>query len=143
MSLEALAEQAETIGADLEAGEGLEGAAPAAPLITNAQAFAGAMGAAREAFCFFTKLESPRVVLTDDKVSQLGALWGPVLDKHGINLGDVMGDYALEFTAVIGTISVVGELRQAVTLEIAARSIKAKAEEKPANDEQGSNGDGI
>ena len=142
MSLEALAEQAENIGAELEAGDGLEGAAPQAPAITNAQAFAGAMGAAREAFCFFTKLQSPRVVLTDDKVAQLGALWGPVLDKHGINLGDMMGDYALEFAAIIGTISVVGELRQAVTLELAAR--QPKETEKPAaNDEQGTNGDGI
>lgn len=136
-TLEQLAAQAEGIGfvnEDLET-TATPGEASAAPPITNAQAFAGAIGAAREAFCFFTKLNSPKSVLTDDRVGQLGALWGPVFDKHGFSLGDIMGDYALEFSAVIGTISVVTELRAAVTAEIAQRSAEQakKDQDKQSN----------
>lgn len=106
------------------------------PVLTNAQAVAASIGAAREGFCYFTKLESPRAVLTDDKISQLGMLWGPVLDKHGVNLQEVMGDYMLEFTAVVGTISIVGELRAAVQAELATRAAKTKPAEPASVEEQ-------
>ena len=45
-----------------------------------------------------------------------------MLDKHGINLAQYLGDYALEFAAVIGSITIVAELRAAVTAELAARA---------------------
>lgn len=142
MSLENLADQAAAMDKEAAAVATGDNAAPGSPgepqalVISNAQAFAGAIGAAREAFCFFTKLESPRVVLTDEKVGQLGMLWGPVLDKHGINLQDVMGDYVLEFTAVMGTISIVGELRAAVQAELATRAAKTKPAEPASVEEQ-------
>ena len=141
MSLDNLADEAATLGQT--AGEVTPAAAapgspgePPAQIITNAQAFAGAIGAAREGFCFFTKLESPRVVLTDEKVGQLGALWGPVLDKHKINLQSMMGDYMLEFTAIMGTISIVGELRSAVQAELATRQPKTTPPPEPASVEE-------
>lgn len=86
--------------------------------LTNEQVFGGAIAAAREAFCLFTKLTSPKVVLTDAKVQQLAALWCPVLDKHGISLGQYIGDYALEMAAVIGTIGIASELRTMVSAEL-------------------------
>lgn len=120
------------------AAEGVGGepisAVPAVPEVTNAQTLAAAIGAAREAFCMFTKLQSPRVVLDDAQVQQLGALWGPVLDKHGINVAGVMGDYALEFTAIVGTVGVVMALRGAVQTEMAQRKAEAKPAEPAAAD---------
>lgn len=117
--LDAMAAQAATLESDFEAAPGADQAAPVQ--LTNVQAIAGAIGAGREAFCFFTKLESPRRVLVDDTVQQLAALWAPVADKHGFNLGDYLGDYALELAAAIGTFTIVAQLRSAVALEIAEK----------------------
>jgi hypothetical protein len=62
----------------------------------------------------------------------LGDLWGPVLDKHGINLGDYLGDYALEIAAAIGTFAIAAQLRTAVNAEIKAQTVDAEpAEAKP------------
>lgn len=97
------------------------------PALTNAQALCGAIAAAREAFCFYTKLQSPRVVLVDEQVQNLAALWAPVLDKHGINLSKYMGDYALEMTAIVGTLTIASSLRIAVSAELAQLR-----EDKPA-----------
>jgi hypothetical protein len=109
-------------------GAAAEGGSPGEPVadtpepgLTNAQVFAGAIAAGREVFCLVTKLQSPKIVLTDDRTTQIGALWGPVLDKHGIQLGDYLGDYALEIAAVIGTIGIAAELRTAVSAELASR----------------------
>lgn len=98
------------------------------PQLTNAQAIAGAVIMGREVFCGYTKLKSPRAVLPNEVAGQLGEMWGPVCDKHGINLHEWLGDYALEFAAIMGTMAILGQVRAAVQAEIAA--IKA-AEKKP------------
>lgn len=123
--LDALAAQAETLNAS-EDQQQQPGQAEPIPKLTNAQAIAGAVGAGREAFCFFTKLKSPRAVLDDATVGQLGELWGPVLDKHGINLGEYLGDYALEIAAAIGTFAIAAQLRTAVNAEIKAQTVDAE-----------------
>lgn len=94
--------------------------------MTNAQAMAGAIAAGREAFCFFTKLESPRRVLDDDRVGQLAALADPVLTKHGIELGKYLGDYGPEIALAVGVFAVVTELRAAVAAEVKAKAPKDK-----------------
>src|SRR4051812_9696732 len=77
--------------------DGGDAAAPGTALVptpappTNAQLFAGAIAAGREAFCAFTRFESPRKTLSDEAVQRLGEVWGPVLDKHGINLHSYLG----------------------------------------------------
>lgn len=129
--LDALAAQAESLNASEEPQPGQ--AQPIPPL-TNAQAVAGAIGAGREAFCFFTKLKSPRAVLDDATVGQLGELWGPVLDKHGINLSAYLGDYALEIAAAIGTFAIAAQLRTAVQAEIKAQTVDAEPATEPANE---------
>lgn len=123
--LDLLANQAEQDQAQSSAGE--PGAVPGADpqAVTNAQAVAGALAAGREAFCFFTKLESPRRVLNDDRVGQLAALADPVLAKHGIELGQYLGDYAAELALAVAAFSVVVELRAAVNAEIASKAPKA------------------
>lgn len=129
--LDALATEA--AAADLPAAQG-QGAAPAAPEgpppMTNAQALAAALGLGRDGFCKWTGLESPQRVLTDEKVQEVAALWDPVLTKYGVNVGDYLGPYALEITAVIGTAVIAFELRQAVRAEIAAKQ-PAKQKDAP------------
>ena len=88
--------------------------------LTSAQIIGGALAAGREVFCLVTKLQSPKRVLTDDRAQHLGALWGPVCDKHGIDLAKYLGDYGAEVGAIVGTFAIVMELRTAVTAEIVA-----------------------
>ncbi len=125
--LDALAAQADTLHAEPLPGQ--LGDEPEALGLSNEQTIAGAIGAAREAFCFFTRLESPRRVLDDPTVSQLATLWAPVCEKHGINLGQYLGDYALELAAAIGTFTVVASLRTAVVAELAAIQAAKDAKE--------------
>lgn len=129
MNLEQLANEADSLGATVLGDSPTDTQDAPPPPISNAQAMAGAIGAAREAFCFFTKMESPRRVLDDATTAQLGAVWGPVFDKHGWNLGDMIGDYALEFAAVVATLGIVGQLRKAVTLELAQNAAKQAPKE--------------
>lgn len=91
------------------------------PKMSNAQILAGGLSAGRDVFCAVTKLQSPKRVLDDSKTKTIADLWAPVLDKYGFDLGAYLGDYALELTAVIGTIAIVSEVRQAVIAEIAQR----------------------
>lgn len=130
--LEALAAQAASLEQTQDTQGQPEGEAQAIPSLSNAQAIAGAIGAGREAFCFFTKLNSPRRVLDDATVSGLGELWAPVLDKHGISLGDYLGDYALEIAAVIGTVAIAAQLRTACAAEIKAQTVDEDKAAAPA-----------
>lgn len=96
--------------------------APAEP--TAAQIIGGALAAGREVFCMVTKLESPRKTLDDETAQKVGALWGPVLEKHGIDLGRYIGDYGAEIAAAIGTLSIVAAVRRGVMDEIATKEAK-------------------
>jgi hypothetical protein len=119
---------------------GGDAAAPGAPQpeqaqepqrLTNAQIVAGALAAGRDVFCIVTKLESPRQHLDAAAVQQLGQLWGPVLDKHGIDLAAYLGDYALEIAAALGTVTIAAKLRAAVIDEMIAK--RPTANSAPAN----------
>lgn len=125
--LDVLARQAEQI--DMDAAQDMPGQELPPQAITNAQAIAGAIGAGREAFCFFTKLESPRQVLNDGRVQQLAALADPVLTKYGINVGAMIGDFGPELALAAGLFGVVLELRQAVTLEVASKAPQKQAQD--------------
>lgn len=113
-----------TPGAPDVGQDGVPGEGDPTPL-TAAQIIGGALAAGREVFCLVTKLDSPKRVLTDDRAQHLGALWGPVCEKHGIDLAKYLGDYALEVGALVGSFAVVMELRAAVTAEIVAKRGKA------------------
>jgi len=99
--------------------ENAPGEEPAPP--SSAQILAGAIAAGREVFCIVTRLESPKKTLSDDTAKALGGMWGPVLEKHGIDLNRYMGDYAMEISAVIGTLTIGAAVRAGVLAEIASR----------------------
>lgn len=115
-----------------QAETGQESQGEASPGMSNAQIIAGAIAAGRTVFCAVTKLESPAIHLSDDKAQQLGAVWGPVADKYGLNLNDAIGGYAVEFAALIVTAQIGFELRRAVREEMAARAAKP-VQEEPEN----------
>lgn len=108
---------------------GQDAAPPEPEALTAAQIIGGALAAGREVFCMVTKMDSPRKTLDDDTAQRIGALWGPVLDKHGIDLGKYIGDYALEAAAVIGTITIAASVRRGVLDEMAAMDRKTDATE--------------
>lgn len=125
-ALEALAQEADTIGAApgstaQPTGEG-EAAPAAGP--TNAQIIAVAIGMGRDVFCAASTLQSPKHALHDEEVKSLGEVWGAVCDKHGWQLGVVMGDYGAEIAALVVTVPIVMTVRMAVMEEIRARKAK-------------------
>lgn len=136
--LDQLAAQAEASLSNPPLGQGvtdLDTAGPQdPPALTNEQALGGALAAGREAFCAFTRLQSPRTTLDDKAVQTLAELWGPVLTKYGINVGALVEDYALELAAVIGSFGIAAAVRSGVMAEIADRKAK---EEKPTTDGDG------
>jgi|GEM_PF-3006682 hypothetical protein len=123
-ALEALASEAETLHAEAPEAAAGQAAPEAAPPLTNAQIMGGAIAAARSVFCAVTKLESPNRVLDDATAQRLGAAWGPVLDKYGVNLNDTMGAFMVEITAALVTLEIGLQVRAAVSAELAARNAK-------------------
>ena len=132
--LDALAAEAETL-TDTTTPGAAQGAQPEpdAPGLTNAQIVGGAIAAARTVFCAVTKLDSPNVHLDDAAAQRLGAVWGPVLDKHGIDMGELMGDWGVEIAAIVVTAEIGMSLRRAVLDEIAAKAAKPVQSDAPAS----------
>ena len=106
-------------------------AAPPPPL-TSAQIIAGAISAGREVFCAVTQFQSPRRHLDDATAQHLGELWGPVLEKHHIDLGKYLGDWGVEIAAVLGTAGIVLTLRKAVMQEARERDARQDASQDDA-----------
>lgn len=135
--LDNLAAEAQASMAEPPLGQGttdLDAAyAGEAPPISNQQAIASALAAGREAFCLFTKLQSPQQTLDDATCDQLGAVWSKVLDKRGIQLSKYMGDYAAEIAAAFATFAVARAVHGGVQAELAARR-KSETAEPPAAD---------
>ena len=103
----------------------------AEPQLSNAQLFAVGVEIGAQLFTVITKIKAPQNVLSHERCAQLGELWGPVLDKYGINAGQFMGAWQLEIAAVMGTVGVVLELRSAVRAEIAQRQAEQQKEAEP------------
>lgn len=92
--LDALAAQADALGADgaddTQAGGSMP-AAPAAPVQSaNYAGIAFLLAGGRELACMLLKVESPRRTLDDAKVEACAAVLAPVADKYGVNLGGFM-----------------------------------------------------
>lgn len=115
-----------TEGADTDQPE-----ADKAPELSNAQLFAGAIAMGVQVFTVVTKVQAPKNILTHERCAELGELWGPVLDKYGINAGQFMGAWQLEIAAVLGTVGIVLELRTAVRAEVAAMQAEQAAKTVP------------
>ncbi len=93
-------------------------AEPPAP--SNAEVVTGMVTTIRETVLILQPLESLRDKLTDQVAAQLGALWGPVLDGYGIQLGRTMGRHAPAMVAAWSTFQLVGPIVQAVRAEVLA-----------------------
>lgn len=124
----------------IDGGDSLEHGADAGPpepeALTAAQIIAGAIAAGREVFCLVTKMESPRRTLDDANAKAIGALWGPVLDKHGIDLAKYIGDYGLEFTALMGTFAIAAGVRKGVLAEMDAMDRRQDTDQHATEAEQ-------
>lgn len=134
--LAALAGQAEALqaeaGADAQGEGGAQAAEPARQ--TNGQLLAGTFHLAREVGCALGGVQSPRMVLDDPTLQQLGDAWGAVADKRGWDLQKIMGDYAAEVAAVMLTITIGTRLNRAIQAELAARDPKPAQAPAPAAD---------
>ena len=122
--LGALAAQAESLEAEaataMGEGQGSE-QQPVVPVQTNAQLLAGVFQLSRDVGCIVAGVQSPRVVLDDATLQQLGDAWGAVADKRGWDLQRLMGDYAAEVSAVMVTITVGVRVNKALQTELAMR----------------------
>lgn len=95
---------------------------------SNAQILAGALAAGREVFCLVTDLQSPRRTMSDEALSNWAQAVAPALEKHGIDLGAVIGDFGPEIAAVVSTVILANAVRLGAVAELAAK--------KPAKQEQ-------
>lgn len=107
---------------DAEPGEHLVDTAPAAPpTLTNTQCLMMAGQIVRDTLCAVAKVESPKLTLTDDTLQAVAAAVAPVLDKYGIDLGQMGGNYAVEIRAVMVTVPVILACRAGLRAELAAK----------------------
>lgn len=133
--LDALAGEADTLATP--PGEGGEGAGPSeqAPAVrTNAQILCSMIVVVRDSVSIIADLKAPRATLTDDKVGQLGAIWGEVLDGYGFQLGAAMGKYGAVVLAIGASATILAPVVVATRAEILAKeaaSPKAGAQEAP------------
>ena len=121
------ADNADALGADALPGE-----AEAVPSMTNAQCLLMAGEVIRETLCSFAKVETPKETLSSDKLQPAADAIGAVLDKHGLNLAGVAGDYMAEIKALLLTVPLVLACRAGLQGEIAAAKAKKKAIEPGA-----------
>lgn len=125
----ALTGQAQTLEAEAASdgaagpGAGADAGGPP-PGQSNAELLTGTFHMLRETGCILGGVESPRRVLDDNVLAQLGGAWGAVCDKRGWDLSALMGNYGPEVTAVLLSITVVQRLNAAVRAELAAREPK-------------------
>ncbi len=136
--LSALAGQAAGLeSAQEEAAAVGQGGAPVPPPQTNAQILAGAVHLAREASCIVLDVQSPRAVLDEATMQQLGEVWGAVADKRGWNLNQLMGDWGVEIAAVMTTVTIGMRLSKAVGAELEARERRPKPAPQPGTVDAG------
>lgn len=129
--LDDLAAQAQAL--DAAGAPSTPDAAPAEaapPALTNAQCLMMAGQTVREALCAFAKVQSPKSTLDDGTLQTVADAIAPVLDKYGVNLASVAGDYMAELRAAIVTVPVILAARAGLIAEIAAS--KASKTEAPA-----------
>lgn len=133
--LDQLANEAATLEAHaIPPGEQPGEAAPQQPL-TNAQCLGMGLQMIRETLCAVAKVTSPKTTLDDATIQTVADSVGPVLDKHGINLAGVAGDYMIELRAVIVTVPIILAARAALMDEIRAKAAKPITPEPEAQPE--------
>jgi hypothetical protein len=79
-------------------------------------------------------LKTPQATLHDENCSKLGGMWGAVADKRGMDLNAMMGDYAAELAAVVGTVMIGKAVLKSARNELAARTPVEEKEPAPAGE---------
>lgn len=119
LAIQAASEQVLT-GAD---GQPL--ATDAAPVeMTNAKCLLMAFEVMRETLCSFAKVTSPKQTMTNEIMEPVADAVGAVLDKYGISLSGVAGDFMTELKAAIVTVPVLLSIRAGLQTEIIAKKEK-------------------
>lgn len=95
--------------------------AKAEPEQSNAELISGVLQMVRDAGCQLSGLQTPARVATDQRLENIGMLWGRVADKRGWNIAGMLGGYAEEIAATIATVALGRELAHVITAELAAR----------------------
>lgn len=101
------------------------------PALTNEQCLCMGYGLMRETLCSFAKVKSPQQTLSDDVIAPMAKAQAAVLEKYGINLQAIGGDYMIEIQAAIVSVPVLLAFRAGLQLEIA----ESKKLAKPAQSE--------
>lgn len=105
-----------------------EGEAQTVPPITNAQAVMMSFQIIRDTAAGFAGIQSFKVTLANEKIQPVAEAWAEVLDKYGIQLSDIAGDFMVEIKAAILTLPVLLVARAAMLQELAQRKPKPAAE---------------
>ncbi len=114
---------------DADVSDAQEAAKP--PTLTNQQCILMAGQIVRDTLCALAKVESPRRTLDDATLGTVADAVAPVLDKHGIQLGTVGGDYMAEIRAAMVVVPVILATRAALRDELAARDLAKAEADKP------------
>lgn len=123
--LAGLVREADQLGAEADqaAAAGEPGQADA-PALTNAQCLTMGLQIVRETLCTVAKVNSPKRTMDDASCQAVGEAVAPVLDKYGINLGNMAGDFMAELRALAVTVPIVLAVRSALLDELAAKRAK-------------------
>lgn len=126
--LAGLVREADQLGAEADqaaaAGEPGQADQAAAPALTNAQCLTMGLQIVRETLCTVAKVTSPKRTMDDQACQAVGEAVAPVLDKYGINLGNMAGDFMAELRALAVTVPIVLAVRSALLDELAAKRAK-------------------
>ena len=99
--------------------------ADAAPVeMTNSKCLLMAFEVMRETLCSFAKVASPKQTMTNEIMEPVADAVGAVLDKYGISLSGVAGDFMTELKAAIVTVPVLLSIRAELQSEIHAKKEK-------------------
>ena len=89
--------------------------------LKNEQCLLGGLQMIRETVCAIAGVQSPKVTLADDKLQPIAKANAEVLDKYGLSLSDMGGEYMVEIKAAIVTLPVLFFAYAALKAEMNAR----------------------
>lgn len=131
--LDMLADEAADLTSTITGDDAQPGAAPEAqaPSLTNAQCLAMGWEIIRDTLCAVAKVSTPKTTLSAEAIGPMAEAQAAVLDKYGIDLASMSGNYMVEIKAAIVTLPVLLAFRVGLQGELAAAN-KADKADKPA-----------
>lgn len=120
--LDALANEAmkDLAGADVANADQVGDGVAVVKDLTNAQCLMMAFEIMRETLCSFAKVTSPKQTMANDVMLPVADSVGALLDKYGVSLSGVAGDFMTEIKAAIATVPVLLSIRAGLQAEMKA-----------------------